>query len=179
MTGRTSNACAACKYQRRKCKPECQLSQYFPSHQPSVFKNVHKLFGVKNVLSILKNIQNPNQKDDAMTSIIYEANMRKMFPVRGCCHLIDAYSAEVKLLEEELRAVRSQIEFYRNQPYNQHPTPPSTSSLWFDSQAMTPPSTYLQSYQTDGLQGAGIVQNHEDVHPTPDFIDDNSNQFYI
>ncbi|KAK4782301.1 hypothetical protein SAY86_016403 [Trapa natans] len=115
----SSNACAACKYQRRKCTPECQLAQYFPSDKPGVFKNAHRLFGVKNILNILKSIHDPAQKTDAMTSIIYQANLREMFPVRGCCHLIDSYYAQIQLLEEELHAVHSQLDFYRTRRHNQ------------------------------------------------------------
>ncbi|RVW52389.1 hypothetical protein CK203_072095 [Vitis vinifera] len=32
-----SQACAACKYQRRKCKPECPLAPFFPSHDKERF----------------------------------------------------------------------------------------------------------------------------------------------
>lgn len=119
LKGGASNACAACKYQRRKCTPECQLAQYFPADKPGVFKNAHKLFGVKNILSILKNLQNPTQKAEAMTSIIYQANIRETFPVRGCCQVIEIYYSRIRHIEEELLAVYSQLEFYRSQLHNQ------------------------------------------------------------
>lgn len=119
LKGGTSNACAACKYQRRKCTSECQLAPYFPADKPEVFKNAHKLFGVKNILSILKTLQDPNQKAEAMTSIICQANIREMFPVHGCCQVIDIYCSQIRALEEELHAVYSQLEFYRAQQHSQ------------------------------------------------------------
>ncbi|CAL1406364.1 unnamed protein product [Linum trigynum] len=45
LKGGTSHACAACKYQRRKCTSECQLAPYFPSNKSEMFRNAHKLFG--------------------------------------------------------------------------------------------------------------------------------------
>ncbi|KAE9467926.1 hypothetical protein C3L33_00163, partial [Rhododendron williamsianum] len=41
----TTHACAACKYQRRKCAPDCVLAPYFPHHRQRQFLNAHKLFG--------------------------------------------------------------------------------------------------------------------------------------
>ncbi|KAJ9701997.1 hypothetical protein PVL29_003973 [Vitis rotundifolia] len=51
-----SQACAACKYQRRKCKPDCPLAPFFPSHDKERFRNVHRLFGVANVTKTLQEI---------------------------------------------------------------------------------------------------------------------------
>ncbi|PKI63191.1 LOB domain-containing protein 27-like [Punica granatum] len=145
LKGGTSQACAACKYQRRKCTPECQLAPYFPADKPEVFKNAHKLFGVKNILNILKTLQDPAQKVEAMTSIICQANIREMFPVHGCCQVIDLYCSQIRLLEEELHATYSQLEFYRSQQHNQAPTSvPSQLEL-----GMAPPNNAnaLQLYQ--------------------------------
>ncbi|RVW35523.1 LOB domain-containing protein 27 [Vitis vinifera] len=43
LKGGTSQACAACKYQRRKCSSECPLAPYFPPDQPKMFANAHRL----------------------------------------------------------------------------------------------------------------------------------------
>lgn len=119
MKGDARQACAACKFQRRKCTPECPLAPYFPSDKPEIFHNVHRLFGVKKLIKTLESIGDPSQRDDAMTSMIYQANMRKMFPVHGCCKVIDLYYYKIQLLEQELDAVYAKLEGYRSCNGNQ------------------------------------------------------------
>ncbi|KAI3845355.1 hypothetical protein MKX03_020834 [Papaver bracteatum] len=72
VKGGTSQACAACKYQRRKCSNECPLKPYFPADQPKMFQNAHRLFGVSNILKIITPLP-PNLKSEAMRSIIYRS----------------------------------------------------------------------------------------------------------
>ncbi|CAN4079327.1 unnamed protein product [Withania somnifera] len=66
--GTSRVSCAACKYQRRKCTPQCVLASYFPANQPKKFQNVHRLFGVRNVVKILEQLEDEDQKADAMKS---------------------------------------------------------------------------------------------------------------
>ncbi|KAI3977991.1 hypothetical protein MKX01_032368 [Papaver californicum] len=80
VKGGTNHACAACKYQRRKCAPDCALAPYFPHDQPKMFQNAHRLFGVSNIQKILRPLT-PNLKKEATRSIIYESNMRARFPL--------------------------------------------------------------------------------------------------
>lgn len=106
----TGQACAACKYQRRKCSPDCPLAPYFPPDQPKLFLNAHKLFGVSNILRILRQVDD-TQKSDAMKSIIYQANAREKDPVHGCFGIIVMLQTQVERLRDELELVRSQILF--------------------------------------------------------------------
>ncbi|KAF7806149.1 LOB domain-containing protein 27-like [Senna tora] len=112
LKGGTTQACAACKYQRRKCTPECLLAPYFPADQPKVFQNVHKLFGVSNIVKILKKLE-PSQKKIAMDSIICQANFREKYPVHGCWEEICRLRYQIWYVEEELRAVHQQLEIHR------------------------------------------------------------------
>ncbi|OMO76759.1 hypothetical protein CCACVL1_15447 [Corchorus capsularis] len=112
LKGGIASACAACKYQRRKCTPECPLAPYFPADQARVFQNAHKLFGVSNILKILRNLD-PAQQAEAMRSIKYQANVRDKFPVYGCVYVIRNYYYQIQLVEEELLAVHAQLEMYR------------------------------------------------------------------
>lgn len=121
LKGGTTQACAACKYQRRKCTPECLLAPYFPADQPKVFLNVHKLFGVSNIVKILK-ILEPSQKKIAMDSIIIQANYRDKYPVHGCWEEICRLQYQIWAAEEELHAVYQQLEMYR-QHQHQHQGP--------------------------------------------------------
>eukprot|EP00253_Pinus_taeda_P001086 PITA_01086 len=126
MTGKggIGQACAACKYQRRKCSPDCPLAPYFPPDQPRQFLNAHKLFGVSNILRILKQLPDDRQKSDAMKSMVYQANAREKDPVHGCFGIIVMLQTQVERLKEELELVRSQIMFLDQQfqnkvdPYN-------------------------------------------------------------
>ncbi|KAL5582397.1 hypothetical protein UlMin_014839 [Ulmus minor] len=109
IKGGTSQACAACKYQRRRCSKECPLAPYFPADQPEKFQHAHRLFGVRNVLSILKQVEE-GQKEDAMRSVIFESAIRAQFPVRGCKALVEIYSNQLQRALEELYSVKNEIE---------------------------------------------------------------------
>ncbi|KAK0587025.1 hypothetical protein LWI29_016291 [Acer saccharum] len=117
LKGGTSQACAACKYQRRRCSSECPLKPYFPPDQPKMFQNAHKLFGVCNILKILKNLD-ADQKTEAMRSIIHQANIRDQYPVHGCMGVIKKLRDQIWMAEEELHAVLLQLDMYR-QHYQQ------------------------------------------------------------
>lgn len=108
----TTQACAACKYQRKRCTPECVLAPYFRPEHPLVFKNAHKLFGVRNILRILKQV-NPLDKSEAIQSITYEANMRGQFPVHGCLTVICDLRFKIMQAEEELSSILTQLAFYK------------------------------------------------------------------
>ncbi|XP_076891520.1 LOB domain-containing protein 27-like [Bidens hawaiensis] len=113
LKGATSNqACAACRYQRKRCTPECPLAPHFRPEHPMIFKNAHKLFGVRNILRILEQIDS-NYKTEAMQSIIYEANMRDQFPVHGCLSVICDLQYQIRQAEEELYNVLTWLSFYK------------------------------------------------------------------
>lgn len=114
LKGGTSQACAACKYQRRKCTSECVLAPYFPPDQPKTFQNAHRLFGVRNISKILEELD-PSQKTEAMRSIIYQADIRDRYPVHGCLGVIMQIQYQIRQLEDELQAVHAQLALYRQQ----------------------------------------------------------------
>lgn len=126
VKGGTTPACAACKYQRRKCSPNCPLAPYFPANQTKMFRNVHRLFGVSNVTKTLEKLKTKDQKEDAMKSIIYEAEMRERFPVHGCCAIIAHLRHQLQFASEELRCVYTQLEACREQ-MNKHVEQPLDS----------------------------------------------------
>ncbi|KHN27634.1 Protein LATERAL ORGAN BOUNDARIES [Glycine soja] len=68
----SNSPCAACKFLRRKCMPDCIFSPYFPPEEPQKFANVHKIFGASNVSKLLNEVQ-PHQREDAVNSLAYEA----------------------------------------------------------------------------------------------------------
>lgn len=110
----TTTACAACKYQRRKCAIDCPLSPYFPPDQPKRFANVHKLFGVSNLLRLLKHVD-PSKREDMVKSISYEADTREKDPVHGCLGVITVLHNQVAKLKEELHSAREKLFFMEQQ----------------------------------------------------------------
>ncbi|XP_047974416.1 LOB domain-containing protein 27-like [Salvia hispanica] len=116
----SGQACAACKYQRRRCTPECLLAPFFPADEPKMFQNVHRLFGVKNIQNLLKELgPDHTQKAIAMKSIKYHAAMRDKYPVWGCMFEIHQLTYQIQNAEEELQAVLHQLAFYRQQQQQQ------------------------------------------------------------
>lgn len=109
VKGGTSQACAACKYQRRRCSSECTLAPYFPANQAKTFQNAHRLFGVSNIMKILVQMETREQRDEAMRSVIYESDMRERFPVHGCCGIIRHLYAQLVQAVEELQYVQAQL----------------------------------------------------------------------
>ncbi|OEL26203.1 LOB domain-containing protein 22 [Dichanthelium oligosanthes] len=103
-SGSTNQACAACKYQRRKCNPDCPLAPYFPADQQRRFLNAHRLFGVSNILKTLKRLS-PDMCADAMATLIYQSDMRAQDPVGGCYRLIATLERQHELDTAELSAV--------------------------------------------------------------------------
>ncbi|CAA0826631.1 LOB domain-containing protein 27 [Striga hermonthica] len=114
----TGQACAACKYQRRRCTPECLLAPFFPADQPKMFQYVHRLFGVKNIQNLLKELS-PEQKPMAMKSIKFHAAMRDKYPVYGCLVEIQQLTYQIQMAEEELQAILQQLAYYRQQQQQQ------------------------------------------------------------
>ncbi|KAH9570631.1 hypothetical protein CY35_02G050400 [Sphagnum magellanicum] len=117
--GTNTTACAACKYQRRKCMPDCPLSPYFPADQPRRFANVHKLFGVSNTLRILKHVD-PSKREDTVKSIAYEADMRDKDPVHGCLGVIAMLQNQVLNLKDELAIAHEQLYLLQQQQQSFH-----------------------------------------------------------
>ncbi|CAJ2665598.1 unnamed protein product [Trifolium pratense] len=122
---KTNKACAACKYQRRKCSKDCPLAPYFPADKPKMFGNAHRLYGVSNILKILKEIDD-DKKDDAMKSIIFESDIRAKFRVDGCFGVIKHYEGLLKESIKELDHVEKLLNYcklnYPLQQQNLHST---------------------------------------------------------
>ncbi|OVA03994.1 hypothetical protein BVC80_695g2 [Macleaya cordata] len=111
----TSSACAACKYQRKKCSSDCLLAPYFPPTHQTQFLNAHKLFGVSNLLKIIRSLNDPIEKQEAMRTMIIQAEYRANDPVGGCYRLICDLQRKIKLHEAELAFVLNQLALYRAQ----------------------------------------------------------------
>ncbi|KAJ4974652.1 hypothetical protein NE237_007826 [Protea cynaroides] len=97
----SSSPCAACKFLRRKCMSGCVFAPYFPPEEPQKFANVHKIFGASNVTKLLNELP-PHQREDAVSSLAYEAEARIKDPVYGCVGVISVLQRRVQKLQKEL-----------------------------------------------------------------------------
>ncbi|XP_075649611.1 LOB domain-containing protein 25-like [Castanea sativa] len=103
-----SQACAACRYQRRKCAKDCPLAPFFPPHRQKDFLNAHKLFGVSNIVKTIRDL-NSDQKKIAMNSIVFEANARANDPVYGCCPIMWELQRQYMYFKAEYDLVLKQL----------------------------------------------------------------------
>ncbi|KAF8391743.1 hypothetical protein HHK36_021977 [Tetracentron sinense] len=113
MASSSNSPCAACKFLRRRCPPECVFAPYFPPDQPQKFANVHKVFGASNVTRLLNELQ-PHQRDDAVNSLAYEADMRLRDPVYGCVGVISLLQHQLRQLQMDLCCAKSELSKYQN-----------------------------------------------------------------
>ncbi|KAK1427187.1 hypothetical protein QVD17_15870 [Tagetes erecta] len=166
LKGGTSQACAACKYQRKRCTPECALAPHFRPEQTEIFKNAHKLFGVRNILRILEQVD-PAQKNEAMRSIIYQANMRERSPVHGCLGVIYQLQYQIKQSEKEFYAVCNQLQAYKQQLERQQEITMDTRSP--DSQHLQLGMSVDQVHVHPGLNLFQNENNDHHHHPVSGF----------
>ncbi|KEH24950.1 putative transcription factor AS2-LOB family [Medicago truncatula] len=132
-----NKACAACKYQRRKCTRECVLAPYFPADEPKMFGNAHRLFGVSNIQKILNEIKDGGQRDEAMKSIIVESKIRANFPIHGCLGVIHMYAGMINKSSKELDQLKWLLAYCKQnnhlQQQNLYSSIPSTSFQVFNN----------------------------------------------
>ncbi|CAN8254918.1 unnamed protein product [Cochlearia groenlandica] len=161
LKGGTSGACAACKYQRRRCAADCPLAPYFPADQPKIFQNVHKLFGVRSIVKILETLDEAH-RPEAMKSIIFQSNVRERSPVHGCLGVAHQLQYMVWQAEEELKAVNTQLEFFRSQRKNNNHNP---NSNHLNINEIGEKSENVATSQLDLGMGLPVNNNPSNVAP--------------
>lgn len=108
----TGSPCAACKFLRRKCQPDCVFAPYFSPDNPQKFVHVHRVFGASNVTKILNELH-PYQREDAANSLAYEADMRLRDPVYGCVGVISILQHRLRQVQQELARTRYELSKYQ------------------------------------------------------------------
>ncbi|CAI9753961.1 unnamed protein product [Fraxinus pennsylvanica] len=88
--------------------PGCIFAPYFPPEEPQKFANVHKIFGASNVTKLLNELL-PQQREDAVNSLAYEAEARVRDPVYGCVGAITFLQRQVERLQKELDAANADL----------------------------------------------------------------------
>ncbi|KAF4380128.1 LOB domain-containing protein 12-like [Cannabis sativa] len=103
-----NSPCASCKLLRRRCAKDCIFAPYFPSEDPHKFAIVHKVFGASNVSKMLQELPF-DQRTDAVSSLVYEANARMRDPVYGCVGAISYLQNQVSELQMQLALAQAEI----------------------------------------------------------------------
>ncbi|KAF7039109.1 hypothetical protein CFC21_049167 [Triticum aestivum] len=109
----TGSPCAACKFLRRKCQPDCVFAPYFPPDNPQKFVHVHRVFGASNVTKLLNELH-PYQREDAVNSLAYEADMRLRDPVYGCVAVISILQRNLRQLQQDLARAKYELSKYQS-----------------------------------------------------------------
>ncbi|KAK7826406.1 LOB domain-containing protein 21 [Quercus suber] len=123
---RSSSSCAACKFLKRRCTPNCIFAPYFRSDESKKFAKVHKVFGASNVSKILMEVPE-EQREDTVNSLAYEAEARLRDPVYGCIGAIALLQRKMVELQHELAIARARLSRYAAVASSSS-TPPSLSS---------------------------------------------------
>ncbi|KAJ6772592.1 LOB DOMAIN-CONTAINING PROTEIN 21 [Salix koriyanagi] len=108
---RASSSCAACKFLKRRCTPNCIFAPYFRSDEPNKFVKVHKVFGASNVSKILIEVPE-EQREDTVNSLAYEAEARLRDPVYGCIGAIALLQRKMVELQVDLAIARARLARY-------------------------------------------------------------------
>ncbi|XP_057724573.1 LOB domain-containing protein 12-like [Arachis stenosperma] len=103
-----NSPCASCKLLRRRCTKDCAFAPYFPADEPHKFAIVHKVFGASNVSKMLQELP-VEQRADAVSSLVYEANARVRDPVYGCVGAISYLQNQVSELQMQLAVAQAEI----------------------------------------------------------------------
>ncbi|XP_027356043.1 LOB domain-containing protein 4-like [Abrus precatorius] len=138
--------CAACKLLRRRCAQDCVFAPYFPADEPQKFASVHKVFGASNVNKMLQELPE-NQRSDAVSSMVYEANARMRDPVYGCVGAISSLQQQVDALQSQLALTQAEVVHMRMRQVSpssdQHKLVPATSNS--SSENLSPTSRLTKS----------------------------------
>ncbi|KAJ1269224.1 hypothetical protein BS78_07G194200 [Paspalum vaginatum] len=100
--------CAACRYLRRRCAPDCALAPYFPASQPRRYADVHAVFGTSNVTRVLQSLP-VQERGRAADTMATEAHWRVQDPVYGCTGIIHRLQQEIRAVQHELATTRAQL----------------------------------------------------------------------
>lgn len=155
----SNSPCAACKFLRRKCQPECAFAPYFPPDQPQKFANVHRIFGASNVTKLLNDLH-PHQREDAVNSLAYEAEMRLRDPVYGCVGVISLLQHQLRQLQMDLYCAKSELSRYQNLSI----TTTSHGGVFAAADSAAANATYHNPHNTSGGGGGGRYHNHNHHH---------------
>ncbi|KAK6122155.1 hypothetical protein DH2020_044106 [Rehmannia glutinosa] len=159
--GGGSSPCASCKLLRRRCAKDCVFAPYFPPDDPHKFAIVHKVFGASNVSKMLQELP-VQQRADAVSSLVYEANARMRDPVYGCVGAISYLQNQVSQLQMQLAVAQAEILCIQMQQ-EQQPAPNNLALEDEKSINLLPTNNFnynnLQHYLSFASSSSNVMQD--------------------
>jgi len=134
---RSSSSCAACKFLKRRCIPNCIFAPYFRSDECKKFAKVHKVFGASNVSKILIEVPE-EQREDTVNSLAYEAEARLRDPIYGCIGAIALLQRKMVELQHDLAIAKDRLARYAAAATTPSTTTTTTTNT-FNSHVSLPP----------------------------------------
>ncbi|GMH09040.1 hypothetical protein Nepgr_010880 [Nepenthes gracilis] len=128
-----STRCAACKYLRKKCPPDCIFSPLFPASDPQRFAHIHRIYGAGNIARMLQKLP-AHLRAQAAESLSFEARCRIEDPVYGCVKIISQLQQEIFMAQSQLAKTLAQFQVFCNSlsiadPQFQHAAEASSSFI--------------------------------------------------
>lgn len=151
-----NSPCAACKFLRRKCLAGCIFAPYFPPEEPQKFANVHRIFGASNVTKLLNEVP-PHHRDDAVSSLAYEAEARIRDPVYGCVGAITFLQRQIERLQEELDATNADLIRYTGNAIDPMPSGFGGETDFSQPSTYTPPPYALPRNQNSSTSDTNEI----------------------
>ncbi|CAH9123651.1 unnamed protein product [Cuscuta epithymum] len=159
--GRNAPACAACKHQRKKCKPEnCVLWPHFRSDRMREFLAVHRVFGIANMSRMLRQLRSHEERHEATKSFTWEARAWAEDPVHGPFGQFNQLQRENQDLKTQLLQLRNNALQIFSLPPPQLPPPSPSSSGGTNNIHILPHSRTISRGQHQGQ----LRENHMTVN---------------
>ncbi|KAJ1381102.1 Lateral organ boundary [Sesbania bispinosa] len=114
MSSSAPHVCPLCRRQHRRCDGNCEFGQFFPANRSGDFENALRLFGLNNMLRIMRVVE-PEQRQAAADSILREGTAWTNNPGRGLhgyeLHLrsqVESSSRELQIVNQLLSICKGQ-----------------------------------------------------------------------
>ncbi|KAI4365248.1 hypothetical protein MLD38_021247 [Melastoma candidum] len=156
--------CAACKLLRRRCAQDCVFAPYFPAEEPHKFANVHRVFGASNVNKMLQELPE-HQREDAVSSMVYEANARMRDPVYGCVGAISSLQQQIDLLQTQLALAQAEVVHLRVRQNASYSSPNNNGGFYpaSPSNSGSPPSRLVAPSRGKAVYDMDMVFDHANL----------------
>jgi hypothetical protein len=103
-----------CDMEKKECLNNCTILYRFASNDLRKFAILHQVFGACNVIKLIQDLS-PDQRVDAVNSMVYEASARLQDPALGCTGIIYELQRQISVLESQITTTRGMIQKIRLQ----------------------------------------------------------------
>ena len=101
-------ACVLCRYQHRRHDGSCEFGQYFASNRSIEFENACKLFGLANLLRLMRSAE-ASERQVMADSILIEGNMWSNDPIHGALGHVLTLNNQIQSIQRELQIVNTML----------------------------------------------------------------------